>query len=142
MRRHMPAPFLSLLIDDCIATGKDYHDGGARYNTSYIQGVGLGTMTDALTAIKYHVFDQRKLVDDGELLDGSGKLILQGHERTRLMLLNRTPRYGNDDDYADDVMVRSALRPTSTRWTAGPTPRAGTIASICCRRPSTSILAR
>ena len=46
---YMPAPFLSLLIDDCIATGKDYHDGGARYNTTYIQGVGLGTMTDALT---------------------------------------------------------------------------------------------
>src|SRR5512137_2572271 len=50
---YMPAPFLSLLIDDCIARGKDYHDGGARYNTTYIQGVGLGTMADALTSIKY-----------------------------------------------------------------------------------------
>ncbi len=45
--RYLPAPFLSLLIDDCISRGKDYHDGGARYNTSYIQGVGIGTMTDA-----------------------------------------------------------------------------------------------
>ena len=61
---YMPAPFLSLLIDDCIARGKDYHDGGARYNTTYIQGVGLGTITDAMTAIKYHVFD-REDVDDG-----------------------------------------------------------------------------
>ena len=49
---YLPAPFLSLLIDDCIATGRDYHDGGARYNTSYIQGVGLGTITDALAALK------------------------------------------------------------------------------------------
>ena len=57
----MPAPFLSLLIDDCIARGKDYHDGGARYNTSYIQGVGLGTITDALTALKFHVFDRQTL---------------------------------------------------------------------------------
>ena len=58
---HMPVPFLSLLIDDCIATGKDYHAGGARYDTSYIQGVGIGTLTDALTAIKYHVFDKKTL---------------------------------------------------------------------------------
>jgi formate C-acetyltransferase len=102
--RYMPAPFLSLLIDDCIARGRDYHDGGARYNTSYIQGVGLGTITDALTAIKYHVFDQKTLTME-ELL-----AVLcddfQGHERVRQMLLNRTPKYGNDDDYADSVMVR------------------------------------
>ncbi len=52
-----PAPFLSLLIDDCIATGRDYNAGGARYNTSYIQGVGIGTLTDSLSAIKHHVFD-------------------------------------------------------------------------------------
>jgi pyruvate-formate lyase len=56
----LPVPFLSLLIDDCIATGLDYHDGGARYNTSYIQGVGLGTMTDAMSAIKTHVYDEKR----------------------------------------------------------------------------------
>ncbi len=54
--RDLPVPFLSLLIDDCIASGRDYHDGGARYNTSYIQGVGLGTVTDALSAIRHHVY--------------------------------------------------------------------------------------
>ena len=58
---YMPAPFLSLLIDDCIARGRDYHDGGARYNTSYIQGVGLGSITDELAAIKFQVYDQRSL---------------------------------------------------------------------------------
>jgi len=100
---YIPAPFLSLLIDDCIANGKDYHDGGARYNTTYIQGVGVGTMTDALTAIKYHIFEEKTMTME-ELL-----AVLQddfeGHERVRQMLLNKTPKYGNDDDYVDEVMV-------------------------------------
>ncbi len=100
--RYMPATFLSLLIDDCIAKGKDYHDGGARYNTSYIQGVGLGSITDALTALKYHVFDQQTLTLN-ELLTALAN-DFAGHERIRQLLLNRTPRYGNDDDYADSVM--------------------------------------
>jgi formate C-acetyltransferase len=99
---YMPAPFLSLLIDDCIAASRDYHDGGARYNTTYIQGVGLGTMADALTAIRYHVFDQKTLTM-AELLDAL-RADFVGQERTRQMLLNKTPRYGNDDDYADQVM--------------------------------------
>ncbi|MDI7277268.1 MAG: glycyl radical protein, partial [Anaerolineae bacterium] len=103
--QHMPVPFLSLLVSDCIARGKDYHDGGARYNTSYIQGVGLGTMADALTAIRYHVFERRTLTM-GALLEGL-RDDFQGHEAMRLQLLNRTPRYGNDDDQADVNMVRA-----------------------------------
>ncbi|MCS7282125.1 MAG: glycyl radical protein [Anaerolineae bacterium] len=101
--RYMPAPFLSILIDDCIAKGRDYHDGGARYNTTYIQGVGLGTITDALTAIRYHVFDHRTLTMD-ELLTALRADFAGPYERVRQMLLNRTPKYGNDDDYADSVM--------------------------------------
>jgi|YNPMSStandDraft_1061717.scaffolds.fasta_scaffold04789_5 formate C-acetyltransferase len=99
---YMPAPFLSLLIDDCILHGKDYHNGGARYNTTYIMGVGLGTITDSLSAIKYHVFDQQNLSmrELLQLLETN----FQGNERKRLMLVNRTPRYGNDDDYADSLM--------------------------------------
>ncbi len=100
---YIPAPFLSLLIDDCIATGRDYHNGGARYNTSYIQGVGLGTISDAMTAIKYHVFEHRNLTMEGLL--SALRDDFEGHERMRQLLLNRTPRYGNDDDYADAVMV-------------------------------------
>jgi len=100
---YIPAPFLSLLIDDCIATGKDYHDGGARYNTTYIQGVGVGTMTDAMTAIKYHVFDEKTLTM--KALMAALQDNFEDHERVRQMLLNKTPKYGNDDDYADDVMV-------------------------------------
>ena len=98
----MPAPFLSVLIDDCVAKGTDYHDGGARYDTSYIQGVGLGTMSDALAAIRFHVFDRKNLgMEDMLALLASD---FAGGEPARQMLLNRTPRYGNDDDYADDIM--------------------------------------
>jgi pyruvate-formate lyase len=100
---YMPAPFLSLLIDDCIAAGQDYHDGGARYNTTYIQGVGLGTITDAMTAIKCHVYDQKTL-PMAELLRALQDNFV-GHERLRQLFLNKTPRYGNDDDYADGVMT-------------------------------------
>ncbi len=101
---YLPAPFLSLLIDDCIARGLDYHEGGTRYNSTYIQGVGLGTLTDAVTAVKYHVFEQ-KTVSMQALLDAL-QSDFAGEERLRQLLLNRTPRYGNDDDYADSLMVR------------------------------------
>jgi len=101
---YLPAPFLSLLIDDCIAKGRDYHDGGARYNTTYIQGVGMGTITDMLAALKYHVFDQQTMTMTQMLSMLAADF--QGYERERQQLLNKTPKYGNDDDYADDLMRR------------------------------------
>ena len=99
---HLPVPFLSLLINDCIAKGKDYNDGGARYNTNYIQGVGLGTTTDSLTAIKYNVYD-RKNIKMKQLLT-TLKTNFKDNEIFRQRLLNKTPKYGNDDDYTDQVM--------------------------------------
>jgi len=99
---HLPVPFLSLFIDDCIAKGKDYNDGGARYNTNYIQGVGLGTITDSLASIKFNVFD-KEYVTMEKLLKALNA-DFQGYETLRQRLVNRTPKYGNDDDYADDVM--------------------------------------
>jgi formate C-acetyltransferase len=99
---HLPVPFLSLLIDDCIASGRDYNEGGARYNSSYIQGVGLGTVADSLTAIKYHVFDEKD-IEFSELLRVL-KTNFDGCEVLRQRLLNKTPKYGNDDEFADEVM--------------------------------------
>ena len=98
----LPVPFLSVLIDDCIRTGKDYNDGGARYNTSYIQGVGLGTITDSLVAIKHHVFERRTLTM-ARLLENLTDNFAKD-EKARLMLVNKTPKFGNDEEYADDVM--------------------------------------
>ena len=102
--RYLPVPFLSLLIDDCIATGKDYHEGGARYNTSYIQGVGLGTITDALASIQYNVYDKTHVSMEG-LLDAL-RANYEDDARLRERFLNDTPKYGNDDEYADGVLRR------------------------------------
>ncbi|MDM8516114.1 glycyl radical protein [Desulfobacterales bacterium HSG16] len=99
---YAPAPFLSVVINDCIKKGKDYYDGGPRYNTNYIQCCGIGTVTDSLSAIKKHVFDD-KTVDLNRLLDA---LLsdFKGEEALRLRLLNKTPFFGNDDDAADNIM--------------------------------------
>lgn len=99
--RFMPTPFMSVVMDDCIATGRDYHDGGARYNPTYIQGVGLGTVSDCLAALKYHVYDQQD-VDMADLLEAM-KADFEGHDVLRHTLLSRSPKYGNDDDYADAI---------------------------------------
>lgn len=100
--KHMPVPFLSLLIDDCIKNGKDYNDGGARYNTSYIQGVGMGSITDELSALKYHVFDEKTISMQGmlEAMENNFENYSEFHE----ILANETPKYGNDNDYADDLL--------------------------------------
>jgi pyruvate formate-lyase/glycerol dehydratase family glycyl radical enzyme len=102
--QYMPCPFLSLLVDDCINKGKDYHDGGARYNTTYIQGVGLGTMADAMASLSYHIFEHQTL-PIGEFIDNLDANF-DGNEQLRQLVLNRTPKYGNDDDFADSVMQR------------------------------------
>jgi formate C-acetyltransferase len=97
--KYLPAPFLSILIDDCIVKGKDYNDGGARYNSSYVQGVGLGTITDCLTAIRYHVFDNKNM-SFPEMIE-TLNCNFKGKEKWHRVLVHETPRYGNDDDYAD-----------------------------------------
>ena len=96
---YMPVPFLSLLIDDCIGNGTDYNAGGTRYNTTYIQGVGLGSITDSLTAIKYHVFE-RKTISMKGMLDALERNF-RDYDEFRKELVFNTPKYGNDDDYAD-----------------------------------------
>ncbi len=100
---YMPSPFLSLLIDDCVAKGQDYNDGGARYNTNYVQGVGLGSLTDMLSGLKYHVFDQKDLTLEQLLIALDANFL--GYEAVRQQLMNKTPHFGNDQDYADEIMV-------------------------------------
>lgn len=99
--RYMPVPFLSLFIDDCIKRGKDYNDGGARYNTTYIQGVGIGSLTDALTSIKYNVF-KKKNIDMNTLMTAL-ESDFDGFDNVKDLFLNMTPKFGNDDDFADDI---------------------------------------
>lgn len=98
----MPAPFLSILTNDCIAKGKDYNAGGARYNTKYLQGVGIGTITDCLAAVKYNVYDKKNFTMD-ELMAALDDNFI-GHERILNLVKNHSPKYGNDDEYADEIM--------------------------------------
>ena len=102
--RYSPAPFLSVVIHDCIARGRDYYDGGPRYNTNYIQCCGIGTVTDSLSAIQSHVFDQKTL-EMQRLLDALARNF-EGEDLLRHTLKNKTPFFGNDDDRADAIMRR------------------------------------
>ncbi len=136
---HMPAPFLSVLIDDCIANGRDYNAGGARYNNTFIQMVGLGSIADCLSGIRQLCYKDgarrarprassrptaeeldritadyvdellapqaspaslplSRLVD---ILDAN----FEGQEPLRQRLVHRVPKYGNDDDDADALMI-------------------------------------
>ncbi|WP_029165772.1 trans-4-hydroxy-L-proline dehydratase [Aminiphilus circumscriptus] len=102
--QYAPAPFLSVVIADCIKKGKDYYNSGPRYNTTYIQCCGIGTVTDSMSVLKKHVFEE-KTVPMERLLGALAKN-WEGEEQLRLFVFNRTPFYGNDDDYADDIMRR------------------------------------
>lgn len=98
----LPSPFMSLLIDDCVSKGIDYNAGGARYNSSYIQGVGMGSITDSLSALKNIVFDN-KILSMEEFLKAL-KNNFKGCDELHDELLNSVPKYGNDDDRADDIL--------------------------------------
>ncbi len=102
--KYMPVPFLSILTNDCIASGKDYNAGGARYNTSVIQGVGTGTIADCLSAVKYNVYDKQTFTME-ELL-AAMKANFEGYDRILHLVRDKTPKYGNDDDYADGLMKK------------------------------------
>ncbi len=102
--KYAPAPFLSVVIEDCIKKGKDYYDGGPRYNTNYIQCTGLGTVTDSLSAIKKHVFENKTFSMDRLLNAVSNNF--EGDEYLRQTILNKTPFWGNDDANADEIAVR------------------------------------
>ncbi len=100
----LPSPFMSLLIDDCIAKGVDYNAGGARYNSSYIQGVGMGSITDSLSAIKHVVYIENKISME-DLLKGLNNNFI-GNDELRDILIEDMPKYGNDDDRADDILKK------------------------------------
>ena len=108
---YAPATFLSLYIDDCIEKGRDYYSGGARYNTTYIQCTGLGTITDCFTTLKKHVFEDHRYTMD-EILQacaanwGAQDFPTSELQKMRHYIRNHTPFFGNDDEYADSIAVR------------------------------------
>ncbi len=102
--KYMPAPFLSVLVEDCIAKGRDYNDGGPRYNTTYIMNTAPASVTDSLSAIRHHVFERKTTTMDAILAALAADF--GGHEELRLQLWNKTPKFGNDDDAADGILAQ------------------------------------
>lgn len=101
--KYMPSPFMSVLTTGCKESGRDYNAGGSKYNTRYIQVVGIGTITDCLASVKYNVFDEKRFTM--KELSSALNSNFEGYEMIHNLVLNHTPKYGNDDDYADDIML-------------------------------------
>lgn len=102
--KYAPAPFLSVVIEDCISKGRDYYDAGPRYNTNYIQCTGLGTVTDSLATLKKHVFEDKTFGME-RVLEAVAKNF-EGEEFLRQTIINKTPFFGNDNNYADDIALQ------------------------------------
>jgi len=98
---NMPVPLLSVITDDSIKNGKDYNAGGARYNTSYIQCVGISTVTDSFAALKKYVYEQGAFT-----MEQTAQACLQDFHGSDhiLKLMDVAPKYGNDNDYADSIL--------------------------------------
>ena len=96
-----PCPFTSTLIGDCMEKGIDFTSGGAVHNFIGVSGVGLPNVANSLSAIKRYVYEENK-VSLSNLVDIMKK-DFAGHEKLRLELWNRMPKFGNGDDYVDDI---------------------------------------
>ncbi|MFZ7120213.1 MAG: glycyl radical protein [Eubacteriaceae bacterium] len=105
-KENLPLPFLSILVDDCIKKGIDITEGGATYNYMGPQGVGLPDVSDSFSALKKIVFEDKSISFDKfmDILKDN----FDGNERIRQKLINKTPKYGNDDEYVDDIAKQVA----------------------------------
>lgn len=122
-----PTPYLSILVDGCAEKGLDVTQGGARFNFITVEGVGFATAVDSLLAVKKLVYEDQK-IPLSELINAI-KVNYEGQERLRQLLLNKVPKYGNDDDYADALAkevndfwtyeVTKYETPTQKRYRAG-----------------------
>jgi formate C-acetyltransferase len=122
-RRLKPLPYLSLLVRDCIGRGTDVSRGGAVYNHSGPQAVGPATAADGLTAIRKLVFDEKRIT--GEEYLRALRANWQGYEWLKALVnSDKTPHYGNDDDYADE-MFRLVIETYCKYVEHRPTPRGG-----------------
>ncbi|HAS1041623.1 TPA: formate C-acetyltransferase [Enterobacter cloacae] len=98
-----PVPLLSSFISDCLETGKDITDGGARYNFSGVQGIGIANLSDSLHALKGLVFEQQRLSFDELLAVLKANFATPEGEKVRARLINRFEKYGNDIDDVDNI---------------------------------------
>ncbi len=149
LEENVPDVLCSTLVDDCIQRGKTLKEGGAKYD--FISGlqVGIANLGNALAAIRKLVFDEKR-IGAAELMEAlASDFAGPSGERIRQLLLNRAPKYGNDDDSVDlllrdayNVFIDELSRYHNTRWGRGPiggTYYAGT-SSISANVPSGSVV--
>ncbi|MDJ3786855.1 formate C-acetyltransferase [Salmonella enterica] len=98
-----PVPLLSSFISDCLEKGRDITDGGARYNFSGVQGIGIANLSDSLHALNGLVFDQQRLSFDALLSILKNNFATPEGEKIRARLINRFEKYGNDIDNVDNI---------------------------------------
>ena len=135
--RYLPSPLMSVVVDGCRQSGRDYNAGGAKYNTRYIQVVGIGTMTDILTAIKYNIFDQKRFTmkDLVAAIDAN----FEGYAMIRNLVLNHTLNTEMTMTMPMPSWLTS-LRVYGTRFGAKKPRTVRRTKSICCLQRATSIL--
>ncbi|UCG01266.1 MAG: hypothetical protein JSW11_16820 [Candidatus Heimdallarchaeota archaeon] len=96
-----PVPYVSVLVDGCAESGKDARSGGAKYNFTTVEGLGLANAADSLAAIKKLVYEEKKV--SMENLVANLRSNFEGNEELRQLLINHAPKFGNDDDYVDEL---------------------------------------
>ena len=100
-QKHLPSPFLSSVIDDCLKKGKDVTAGGAKYNMSGIQAIQVANIADSLAVLKKLVFDD-KFVSRERMIDALRNNFIN-NENLRQLCINRVPKYGNDIAWVDEL---------------------------------------
>ena len=96
-----PTPYLSALVVGCAESGRDVTNAGPKYNYVTVEGVAFATAADSLISIKKLVYEDG-VVSMDELIEAI-RDNFEGHEKLRQILINKAPKYGNDDPFADEV---------------------------------------
>ncbi len=99
--KYQPVPYLSALMDGCAARGKDVNQGGTDWNFITLEGMGIATLADSVTAVKKMIYEDKRLTM--EHLLNALNANFEGFEETRQLLKSKAPKFGNDDDYADAI---------------------------------------
>jgi pyruvate formate-lyase/glycerol dehydratase family glycyl radical enzyme len=125
--RWEPVPYMSALVGGCLESGKDSNAGGANHNFLTVEGIALATVADSLAAVKQLVYEQQT-VSMEQLLEAL-KVNFEGYESLRQTLINKAPKYGNDDPYADELACQISrywteeafkhISPTGKRYRGG-----------------------
>jgi formate C-acetyltransferase len=117
-----PNPLISATVGKCIEKTLDLTEGGAVYNTSAVCATGVADTADGLAALKKLVYEERA-IGKRELLEAL-RNDFEGRERLRLMLLNRAPKFGNDEEYVDSIAAE-LVEHLSTEVSKHGNPRGG-----------------